>query len=251
MSRIPADLKKMMWDIADRGDVQAAAQFSEKFPGLAGDMQTRMDLVSGTKGMRKAIAPGFVPLFRPQYIPQRGQKLRRLAPAALALFALAGASYYVTQNILTPLPEPSQFGNIQPYKEPKTHEVNLPRAQPPAIHQDFESDSPKPFGRNDDQRLPPNPAPIESRPVRIQLSQVHLQNALIGIGQRYDYEVRIPANFPNPIIDADLTGTSAMNFINQLSNKYGFTAFDEGAGVIYLLSPQDPSLPTVLEPPPG
>lgn len=231
MSRIPADLNKTMWEIADRGDRAAAADFAERFPALSADMDSRMGLVLGMKGARKAIAPTFVPSFRPQYIPDKRRKWLRYAPAAMALAALAGASFYVTQNLLTPLPDPSTFGTgairvIQPERK-----VVLPPA--PARKQDYESDAPKAFSRNQ----PVDKNQEEAEPVETHLlrTQVHLQNVIHGVGDRYHLQIQIPPDFPNPIIDVDMTASSGIEFLNQLGNKYGFTAYDEAEGHILVV----------------
>jgi hypothetical protein len=237
MSKIPADLNQTMWDIAERGDAQAAAEFSDRFPAMAGDMRARMNLVGGVKDVRHAIAPRFVPNFRPRYISKPTPRWKRYAPAAIALAALAGASIYVIQNIATPLPDPSLWRSDEPVRAPSTRDVNLPRVQPnPAPPQNSDRDTPMPYSRSQADRRPYMPT-TELTPVRIQLNQVHLQNAISGIASKYDHRVEFPPHFPNPVIDVDLLGTNAMNLLNQLGNQYGFTAFDAGDGHIYVLLP--------------
>jgi len=50
VSRIPSDVDNTIWQIAERGDHQAAQDFSDKFPALAQAMNDRMRMVSGMKG---------------------------------------------------------------------------------------------------------------------------------------------------------------------------------------------------------
>lgn len=235
MSRIPADLNKTMWEIADRGDRAAAADFAERFPALSADMESRMGLVLGMKGARKAIAPTFVPAFRPQYIPDKRRKWLRYAPAAMALAALAGASFYVTQNLLTPLPDPSTFGTSPIRIDKPERKVVLPPA--PLRKQDYESDSPKAFSKNHPETTGATAGEGNVDPVETHLSQsqVHLQNVIHGVGDRYHLQIQIPPDFPNPIIDVDMTASSGIEFLNQLGNKYGFTAYDEAEGHILVV----------------
>jgi len=42
VSRIPSDVDNTIWQIAERGDHQAAQDFNDKFPALAQAMNDRM-----------------------------------------------------------------------------------------------------------------------------------------------------------------------------------------------------------------
>src|SRR5579885_465853 len=94
-----------MWEIAEKGDTKSAQEFADMFPAHADEMRDRMRMVSGVKDMKTAVAPAFVPAFTPRYMPARSKKWMRFGPSALGIAALAAASFYVTQNVLTPLPD--------------------------------------------------------------------------------------------------------------------------------------------------
>jgi len=233
MSQIPMDLDQTMWEIAERRDAQAAAEFSERFPALASDMQTRMNLVVGMKNARQAITPAFVPGFTPKYMSKPKPKWLRYGPAALTLAALASASFYVTQNLLTPLPDPSIFSHAPAPSTGDNNNIYLPPA--PTVVPGPDADAPKPYTGDRSAQTEASPA----APVRIKMSQVHLVNAIQAIGHRFHSTVSVPKGFPNPIIDVDLTGADAMTFINQLANQNNFTAYYEGDNKILVVPAKD------------
>ena len=228
------DLDQTMWQIAERADTRAAAEFSEKFPALADDMKNRMDMVSGMKDARRAIAPASVPAFVPRYLFKPRPIWMRYGPAALGIAALAGASYYVTQNIATPLPDPSTF--TQPAPKPAVQpdgDVSLPPAIPLPSTKDI--DSPVPFTTtgstdNSDQTMPT---------VEIKMTQVHLLNVIQAIAKRYHTTAEVASGMQNPVIDMDLTGNSAISFLNGLGNLQGFTAYDEGKNTVLVVPARD------------
>jgi len=232
MSHIPQDMDQMMWQIAERGDVQAANEFSERFPALGQDMQDRMRMVSGMKNMRVAIAPGFVPTFTPRYLSKPKPVWMRLGPSALGLAVLAGASFYITQNLLTPLPDPSILtGDSISGVNPK-REVTLPVVRPPQPSVD---EGPKPFNGAS--------SPGIAREARdtIKFGDIDLQSALKVVAHRYSIKLEIPPDFPNPTIShVELTGSSGLDFLQQLGEKYEFKTFDEGDGRILIIHPTVP-----------
>ena len=231
MSQIPMDLDQTMWDIAERGDKKAAADFSDRFPNLADAMKSRMSLVSGMKGVRKAITPSFIPGFSPRFLYKPKPKWKRYGPALLSIGALAAASYYVTQNLLTPLPDASSF-RTGPTGAAGAPKVDL---QPPITARP-----------NYDQGPYPAKASIDisdEQPTRIRMSQVHLVNAIQAIGHRFRVEIEMPKDFPDPVVNFDILGTDAMSFLNQLGHDHGFTAFDEGKNRL-LVVPAHASDPT-------
>ncbi len=231
MSHIPVDLDTTMWDIAERGDAQAAKDFSERFPALSSDMQTRMNLVGGMKGMRNAIAPAFVPTFMPKFMSKPKPKWLRYGPAALTLAALAAASFYVTQNLLTPLPDPSVFRPAPAAGSDDQREVSLPAAVPPAPSPEAGPKPYRPEGHNNDD--------LPAVPVRVQMSHVHLINAIQALGRRFHATVTVPKDFANPIVDVDITGTDLMSFMNQLANANKFTAYYEGDNKVLIVPAED------------
>jgi hypothetical protein len=234
MSKIPADLNLTMWQIADRGDRMAAADFCTKFPQLAYEMQTRMSLVAGTKGMRRNIAPAFVPTFTPRYLSKPKPKWLRAAPAALALAALAGASLYVAQNLGTPLPDPSLFKGATPLPAPKEVETEVKAFPAPLpAKPDNDGDAPVPYRWSI--RRPNSSANEAPPPVTIRFTEAHLQNVIHKVGDRFKVNIEIRGDFPNPLVTEDITGPDAMSFLIQLGNEYGFSALDEGNGDIWLI----------------
>jgi hypothetical protein len=223
------DLDKTMWEIAERADAKAAADFSDRFPNLADAMQSRMKLVSGMKGVRKAITPSFIPGFTPRFLYKPKPKWRRYAPAALSIGALAAASYYVTQNLLTPLPDASAFRGPEVVAPARHIDLRPPANVPPNYNADA---GPVPYKNQPS-------AGVSAEPVRMRLTQVHLVDAIKAIGHRYGLTVDMPEDFPDPVVDVDLVGTDAMTFLTQLGHDQGFTAYDEGKNHLLIVPARD------------
>ena len=239
MSQIPLDMDHMMWDIADRRDTEAAAEFCQRFPALAQDMESRMAMVAGMKGMRQAIAPAFVPRFTArQAAPQTNRKWLRYSPAALALAALAGASYYVTQNILTPLPDPSVFKPpVVEQHEAKIEQVR-PKPKPTPAPADFESDAPTPFhdhNRDASDTSGNDGSDISDNAQTLKFSYTPLKTAVHSVADTFGKKLEMPKTFPNPVINETISGSSAMVCFSELGQEFGFTAYDEGDNTILLV----------------
>lgn len=239
---IPADLNDLMWQIAEKQDANAARDFSQKFPAMANDMQERMRMVSGMKEMRSAIAPGFVPAFKPKYMPTRTWKWKRYAPLALGISALAAASYYVTQNVLTPLPDlSSRFPKAEVAKPQATPPpfINLPSQTP---KDDPDSDTPRPFIHGDGGS---NSTDVANQNWKEFFGDnMPLQTAMRTVAKRWSLTLEIPPNTPNPMLKhVEMFGHSGMDFLNQLADQGGVTVFDEGNGHVLVIPARDATAP--------
>ncbi|MEA2553885.1 MAG: hypothetical protein QOJ65_2061 [Fimbriimonadaceae bacterium] len=218
-----------MWQIAERADPQAATDFVERFPALRDDLQTRMQIVSGLKQTRQAITPAFLPQFSPRFMYRPKPKWLRLAPGALGLAALAAASFYVTQNLLTPLPEtwhaeptkPRLRGPITTFKPPP---ANLP----------FDStEGPRPYSgeKSFGERIPAFAAP----PIHIAMKDVPLKTIIGSIASQNGLTLNYAPGFPNPIVSVDLSGSDGLELLTKLGQEHSFTAFHEGNKHVLLI----------------
>jgi hypothetical protein len=240
MSKIPPDLDQTIWQIAERGDQQAAAEFSERFPALAEDMKNRLSLVAGVKGMRKAVSSTVIPTFTPRYLFKPKPLWIRYGPSALGIAAIAAASFYITQNMLTPLPDTSILTRT-PHPA-----VKPPAVQPltiPTVHRpdNPDADTPKPYGRQNSNNSIDSIVPAGRT---MELTNVHLQSAMLGFAKHSSLKLEIPPDFPNPMLDKiDLIGVTDLDYLRQLGVKYGFTVFDEGDGHFLVVNATDAPAP--------
>ena len=237
MSSIPQDLDATMWDIANRHDHQAAADFSQRFPALAPEMATRMEAVQGLRGYRAAIAPSFVPAFKPRFQYKPRGPLRKYGPTAAGLAMLAAASYYVALNLTTPLP------NIPVPPAPAVEKPPLvlePQPVPQAPAKDINDSGPVPFH----QEAGHQPAPAPEVLGHAAFDHVPLLTALKAIAEKGSIELTIPDQFPNPEVTADVTGKDALDMMQQLGAQYGFSAFSQGRGKVLLIPAVDTATPS-------
>ena len=237
MSRIPSDVDNTIWQIAERGDHQAAQDFNEKFPALAQAMNDRMRMVSGMKDMRSAVAPTFVPPFKPRYLGKPKPKWRKLMPAGVGIAALAAASYYVAQNMTTPLPElkPDAAPAVQDSKGPRPDPFLLPPAE---VRDDSDGDTPR-VTLAPSFKGPSNGSNLQE----ITMDQVPFQKAMRDIAAHWHLTLQIPPKTPDPVLKrVDMFGKNGMDFLTQLAHQQGYTVFDEGHGKV-LLIPEGQSPP--------
>lgn len=223
MSQIPADLDQTMWEIAERSDQKAAGDFSEKFPDLAASMAARMQMVSGMRGMRSALAPSFVPPFKPKFMYKPKPIWIRYGPMALGLAALAGASFYITWNMTTPLPTPESLNPRAAVTNPQTTApITLPPdPETPNIEQ------PVPFSANSVADLPMK---------HITMSNIKLQDAIVAVAKQGRLVIEpFPNDFPNPVVKVDLTGKPGMDLLQRLGQKEGFTALADGNNQVIII----------------
>jgi hypothetical protein len=232
MSQIPADLDQTMWEIAERSDQKAAGDFSEKFPDLAASMAARMQMVNGMKDMRGALALSFVPPFKPKFMYKPKPLWVRYGPMVLGLAALAGASFYITQNMLTPLPT-SDALNPRASVVPKT--LQAPPVELPRDPGTPNMESPQPFGKEVSEDVPTK---------HVTMSNVKLQDAITAIAKQGNLTVEpLAADFPNPLVKVDLTGKPGLEILQQLGQKEGFKVIEDGNGQVIILPGADDVTP--------
>ena len=221
MSQVPADLDQTMWEIAERGDTNAASEFSERFPELAAGMAARMDMVSGMKNMRNALAPSYVPPFKPKYMYKPKPIWVRYGPMALGLAALASISFYITQNMLTPLPSPSTLG---PH-------IQAPQSTNPPVTLMPDTSNPDEGGP-----VPFNGPTDTDRPYRhVTMANVTLQEAVKALAKQGNLKAELPPDFPNPMVKIDITGKPGLDLLQRLGQKQGFKAIPDGDGQVILI----------------
>lgn len=221
MSMVPQDIDRLMWHIAERGDAKAAADFCERFPDLSQSMTERMKMVGGMRTMRATITPAAIPPFSPRFLFRPVPKWKRFGPSAAGLFALAAASFYITQNLVTPLPEAEIFREApQPTKT-----ASAPAKEPPTYtpYQPVDGDGPKPYEK------------AEKPPLRLTGNGVPLRKVVEQIAAKENLTLTVPPDFPNPAIKVDMRAQTAMELLQQLGAEHGFSAFDEGNNHVLLV----------------
>ncbi len=234
MSQIPSDINEKIWKIAERGDQRAADAFAEKNPAHAQEMADRMRMVNGVKNMRAAVAPTFVPPFKPKYMGMpKKRKWRRIIPAVFGIGALATASFYVFQNFSTPLPEMKDKDTIAPTtRAVRPDGIALP---PIDSHDDADADSPR-------ATLGPKFKPsANSDLMEITMTDTSFQRGMRDIGAHWHIGVDFPPKSADPVVKRfDAFGKNGMDFLRQLAEQQGYSVYEHGRGRVLV---QPDSLP--------
>lgn len=223
MSQVPQDLDLTMWQIAERGDGQAAAEFAQKFPELGGSMESRMKMVAGMKSMRTALAPAAIPAFSPKFMHKPKPLWARYGPMALGLTALAVGSFLITQNMLTPLPTPE---DLRPHPVPSQQPGQAPLWLPPPTPASSDVDAPRPARKPFDEDV------LDKHFV---LKNVTLKSAMTAMADEANLKLEIPPDFPNPKIKVEFTEKPGIDALQRLGEKEGFTVMPDGPGQVIII----------------
>ncbi|MCC7229031.1 MAG: hypothetical protein IT203_01460 [Fimbriimonadaceae bacterium] len=229
--RIPPDVERLMWLVAESHDQDALRDFERRFPGLKGELETRRRMVNDLKGAKgHSHLESRIPVFTPKAEPASSARRGLWIAGGLAFAALAVASYSLTSYFNEPAPKPPHVEPVvtQPV-EPKNDVVYTP----PKL-------DPKPSV------TPPNVAvPQESvdqtsdAPKSLRLSNTSLVAALKLIGSNAGYNVEIAPGFEDQTISLDYADTTTTEMLRDLGLRYGFTAFDQGDGTIIVVPAVD------------
>lgn len=229
-SRIPQDVERLMWIVAESSDPKAITDFEARFPEFATELAKRRRMVTDLKGAKTAQpAETRIPAFN----------LRNASPApaprgmwivgGIAFAALSVAVYSVTMkpSAVTTLP-PVETVNLKPIENPPTT-VYTPPKQPVQTE-------PPPFQSPTSVQPPVN---SNDQPKTLKLSNTSLIAALKMVGEMAGYRVDIAPGFEDQQVSIDYTQTTTSEMLKDLGMRYGFTAFDQGDGSIIIVPAVD------------
>jgi hypothetical protein len=241
MKRIPPDVERLMWLVAEQGDLKAIAEFEARFPDLKVDLSKRLSMIRGLKGAKRdAVATPAIPRFRPVQRPTAPSGAPKLAwvTAAVALAAIAVASFTFTNSLLNDKRE------VQ-----VTPKVEIPKVvAPPRTQVDSTQDRQWPNSVQNDQGTPRAPRvddsvspeqPEHLKPIKIDIKGAPLKVVLLAIQEKSGIKLDVGPGMPDPTVDIEYDGKNALEILQDLGAKYGFTPFDQGNGSIVVVPATD------------
>lgn len=244
MSRhaIPADVDRLLWEVAESQDQSAFDDFERRFPHLVGELGQRIQLVRELRGAKSnGHLPGKIPAFEHRQ-PSRAAPANRLAWAggALVLAGLALGAFSVTRNFMRVAPTPVVQ---RPLPNPNVAPpVQLPTPDPTPVQQGTTTGGPVP-----DPKPSPSTGPKFLQPQDVMFSHTKMQTAMLAIAQTNGLTIEFAPNCPNPEIDLNYHRMNPIDIFKDMGRQFGFTPFKNGNRAILIVPARDPN--AVVEPP--
>jgi hypothetical protein len=233
MSRIPQDVERLMWIVAESNDLGAIADFESRFPDLAPELARRRMMVAKLRDAKSPhVADSRIPQFTPRSTQPSGLSKGTWIASGLALAALAVASYSVTVWISKPPPTLPKVEPVQ-VTGPANPDTNL--YEPPKLQPDYTPprQDPPPTAAN------PPPTDRQEQPKTLKLSNTSLEAALKMIGEMAGYEIQVAPGFKDQQVSIDYVDSTTTEMLKDLGVRYNFTPFDQGDGTIIIVPATD------------
>ncbi len=234
-ARMPQDVERLMWMVAESNDQKAIQDFESRFPEFASELSKRRRMVSELKGAKSTHVPDArIPDFRLRGEPKVSSPKGMWVVGGIAFAALLMASYSVTKMVNTP---PTKLPVVEPVvtkpiENPNTTVYTNPTPVPNIT-------TPPPMNPP----VNPNPAQSGEQLKTLKLSNTSLTAALKMIGEMAGYRVDVAPGFEDQQISIDYVETTTSEMLKDLGMRYGFTAFDQGDGSIIIVPAIDSGTP--------
>ncbi len=234
--RIPSDVDRLMWLVAESNDPKAISDFENRFSEFSTELARRRRMVTELKGAKGVTAPDHpIPAFK-----LRGD---RLAPmpravwvmAVIAFASLALASFTVYRYATlskTPIAPPTEVVT----GTPSAPDTTVYKPIEPNPTQQNSVQAPVGETRPEQQTVPPNNDEI---PKTLKLSNTSLIAALKMIGEMAGYRVEVAPGFEDQQVSIDYDQITTSDMLKDLGLRYGFTPFDQGDGSIIIVPAVD------------
>lgn len=234
--RIPPDVERLMWLIAESNDPQAVTDFESRFPDYRYDLAQRRRMVAdlkGAKGAKSSEIP--IPSFQPRAPRPAANPKQIWIAATLGLAALAVASYSITRWINTPVEKPTPPPVVKTGNNsfPDQGNVVYKPVQPST------ADNHTGTAPNQAQTPVQNQEPVGEQRKTVKMSNTSLVAALKLIGAESGYNVDIAPGFQDQKVSIDYEDTTPSEILKDLGRRYAFTAFDQGDGTIIIVPAVD------------
>ncbi|MHB8635833.1 MAG: hypothetical protein ACYC96_05110 [Fimbriimonadaceae bacterium] len=234
LNRLPPDIDRMLWEVAESQDTNAFDDFEKRFPNLVAELGKRIQLVRELRDARGNASGRPMPTFDRRAPAKVGMPMRAVAALCVLTVACIGlGAFVVTSRIMRPqaviVPPPNV--NVNPPQLPAVgpgDEV-LPNKTP----------LPKPESAP---TVVENPSlPLYLKPQDVKFERAKLQIAILAVASSGGLEVEFAPNMPNPEIRMDYRNMSALDILKDLGPRFHFTAFKEGPRQILVVPEVDPN----------
>lgn len=238
--RIPPDVERLMWLVAESSEPGATLDFQRRFPELSAELAQRKRMVADLKGAKNPTAVEHaIPSFQPRNAVSMPSPNRGIwVVGAVAFAALAVASYSVTRWVTTPVPKP---------EPPPVVRTDIPTGNggvvfsPPKKEESPAPKTPEPSTAN--QQPTQQDVPRTEMPKSLKLSNTSLIAALKMIGSNAGYNVDVAPGFDDQTVSIDYVDYTTTEMLRDLGSRYHFTAFNQGDGTIIIVPAVDSAPP--------
>lgn len=196
------ELSEILWRIVDEGNDRAFDQFVARYPELREEAEKRRR----TAGRLRAARPS---PHAPRVAPKR--ETRRSVPAIVWPSLAIGVLAFVGFLVVRPAPERPVVTRTAPSSQATFYEGPPRRTVTPG-----------------------EPRFTEERPGTV-LRNARLQDAIVLLASQQGKKAEIAPGFGQERIDVTIPSTGD-GALQELGERYGFTAFDQGDGT-YLVIP--------------
>ena len=248
MSQAPPEIEALIWSIAESGDPQAVSEFETRFPEHRLELLRRVNAV---QELRKA--KGRVPSQARVFVPSPPRapfaRLGRFGFGAVALSGVAFASYWISTNYFSGAPSagqspPSVADRSGHIRHSQAAEVGEPMH--PVNRESTENGTPLPTNPSP---IPPTRLPTPSeRPLTLHIERADLQTVLDGLAEQAGWQLEMAPGTPNPEVRVDYDNVPAIQILQDMGRRFGFTPFDEGNHKILIVPARDGSGPYQVSP---
>lgn len=251
MSQAPPEIEALIWSIAETGDAQAVAEFEARFPNYRLELLKRVNAVQELRKAKGDI-PARPALFVPTPKPPAWARFGKAGVASVALVGVAFASFWGSGRLFG-----AQAPSMGQGQQPSTRvaEVRTAGAQGAnptkgAMRETMNQDG------DVKTTLPTNPTPIpptrlptpDEKPLTIHVERANLLTLLDGLAQQVGWQMEIAPGTPDPEVRVDYDQVPAVQILQDMGKRFGFTAFDEGNHKILIVPARDGTGPTKLDP---
>jgi hypothetical protein len=233
VKKIPSDVERLMWLVAEDRDPRAIADFEARFPDLRFELSKRISMVNGLKKAGRAVPPHDIPRFVPRFAqpaPVRNRSLYvgiAFAVCALSFGAYSALSYFNRPSlpaVQVPLVNTEPPRGVSPQIEPDS------KGQPGSTDSGSKNPDPVPEA---------GPAVAEAdpleKPITLNVERAPLEAAIELICMKAGLKYEPAPGMPQVEVTMSYTDMPARSVLDDLGRKYGFTALAQERGKILLI----------------
>jgi|GEM_PF-3114380 len=253
--KLPTEIDRMLWEIAESRDPKAIGEFGQRFPHLTSELGKRLALVNSLKSAKDVKVISRRPTFDTKNVPKASPitAVVTVFSWAISLSVLLVASFLFTKAILSRnAPNAVSAHNaivVTGFNSDKPNNLNgvvktngdQTPSNPPPNGSGTETPRSNPNSGSDNQVAPNSDGTDSGNLVAIRLEGVPLITAIQALAKEAHFNVQFAPQVPNPTIKLDYPKAPADQILSSLGATFGFTALNQGSGNYYIVPARDPN----------